>query len=688
MNRKYKIFFVICNLLFLYLISSDISTFSQELESDNTLVNDSTNYELRPRFGLFSHYNFNFHFASFSKLPGVAGCCPKYTFGFGTGFEFGGLIEYPWDEKLHLSLRIGYSNYDGLLSEEEFKTIIIDGKSSQAAIEHSIKTNYGTIGVEPMAGYYFIPNLITYAGFRFGFLANSHYIQKEKILKPSDRGTFVDGTRERNLSFGEIPEASSFQFGIKLGAGYNFPLNKQNSLIAAPELFITINATPIVKGISWFVHSIHGGIAIKYKEPPPPPPPPAPPPSPPFPEPDLPPPPPSLDASVTMVKIDSLGNAEKNFNIKIEDFVSLNLRPLLTYVFFDSMSADISNKYKMLKRNETDAFSMTKLQNLGPIETYYQVLNIIGKRMRENPQAVIKITGCNSNTGDERNNRDLSRSRAEKIRNYLRDVWDIDGTRMPIDVRNLPAKPTRDDEPGGSEENRRVEIASDDFRITEPVVTIDTLRIISSYHLRFITEARTPIGIKNWTVHASFDGKELINFAGEGNPKKELDWKLNDKTPNYPRTAGNIFYSMKVTDSLGQSTESTKNRLPIEQLTIDRKRLERIKDKEFEYYSLILFDFGKHELRAEHRKVIDFIKDRSNDKSKIYIRGYTDAMGDETINKRLSERRARTVADKLKLRNAIVEGIGEDELLYDNTTPEGRFYCRTVQIIIETPIDD
>jgi len=259
---------------------------------------------------------------------------------------------------------------------------------------------------------------------------------------------------------------------------------------------------------------------------------------------------------------------------------------------------------------------------------------------------------------------------------------------MPIDVRNLPAKPTRDDEPGGSEENRRVEITSDDFRITEPVVTIDTLRIISSYGLRFLTEARTSVGIKNWSVNATFDGNELVNFAGEGNPKRELDWILSDKTPNYPRTAGNIFYSMKVTDSLGQSTESAKNRLPIEQLTIDRKRLERIKDKEFEYYSLILFDFGKHDLRAEHRKVLDFIKDRSNDKSKIYIRGYTDAMGDETVNKRLSERRARTVADRLKLRNAIVEGIGEDELLYDNTTPEGRFYCRTVQIIIETPIDD
>jgi outer membrane protein OmpA-like peptidoglycan-associated protein len=86
--------------------------------------------------------------------------------------------------------------------------------------------------------------------------------------------------------------------------------------------------------------------------------------------------------------------------------------------------------------------------------------------------------------------------------------------------------------------------------------------------------------------------------------------------------------------------------------------------------------------------VVDFIKDRSNDKSQIYVRGYTDAMGDDDVNKRLSQRRAKSVADRLKLKNAIVEGIGEDLLLYSNDTPEGRFYCRTVQIIIETPIDD
>ena len=110
-------------------------------------------------------------------------------------------------------------------------------------------------------------------------------------------------------------------------------------------------------------------------------------------------------------------------------------------------------------------------------------------------------------------------------------------------------------------------------------------------------------------------------------------------------------------------------------------------DKEFEYYSLILFDYGKSELGSEHRKVVDFIKQRISQDSKVFIYGFTDSMGDENINRRISDNRAISVLKRLNINsNVTVEGKGESELLYDNDTPEGRFYCRTVTINIETPV--
>jgi hypothetical protein len=36
--------------------------------------------------------------------------------------------------------------------------------------------------------------------------------------------------------------------------------------------------------------------------------------------------------------------------------------------------------------------------------------------------------------------------------------------------------------------------------------------------------------------------------------------------------------------------------------------------------------------------------------------------------------------------NSEVLGLGKDILLYNNDIPEGRFYCRTVNITVETPI--
>jgi hypothetical protein len=34
----------------------------------------------------------------------------------------------------------------------------------------------------------------------------------------------------------------------------------------------------------------------------------------------------------------------------------------------------------------------------------------------------------------------------------------------------------------------------------------------------------------------------------------------------------------------------------------------------------------------------------------------------------------------------VTNAVGSDRLIYDNNIPQGRGYCRTVQITIETPV--
>ncbi len=664
--------------IILFLAALNITTTEAQLDS----------FELQPRYGGLLHYNLNLHSSSFSKLPGVPSCCPEFTSGFGSGFSFGGLFDYPLDYDLMLNFRLIYGTYGGSFEELEPEIVLIDGFETQGKFKHELDASIGAITGEFMAGYRLWRDLFAHAGFKTGFMLNADYDQIETVAEPSDRGTFGNGRSYRNDTSGSIDEASAFQFGINAGVSYELPLNKDRYLLLVPELYYSFMFTPVVSGYDWFIHTIRAGVAVKYRTPPPPPPPPPPPANPPFPGFRPPKEPPTLTIAIEAMEIDSNGTGDHNFSIRIEDFVSLNMRPLLNYVFFDSNSAAMPPRYKRLNPDDTYAFDQSELKEKRAMETYYHVLNIYGRRLRDNPDTKVTLYGCNAHTGAEKGNLELSRNRAETVRDYLRDVWGIEEERLNVRWRNLPDNYSNTEEEEGREENRRVEILTNDFELSEPVITIDTMRVLSASKIRFMTEVESEVGIRDWKVVAMQDRKELIAWEGEGIPPEDLYWEVNNESASAPLKGGLVYYYMTVTDNLGQIATTQKHRMPIEQLTVDRKRLERRQDKEFEYYRLILFDYGRSSLGSEHRKVVDIVRDRVTEDAKVFIYGHTDSMGEEEINQKISQRRADAVARRLNIRDAIVEGVGESDLLYDNSLPEGRFYCRTVMITIETPVVD
>jgi outer membrane protein OmpA-like peptidoglycan-associated protein len=101
------------------------------------------------------------------------------------------------------------------------------------------------------------------------------------------------------------------------------------------------------------------------------------------------------------------------------------------------------------------------------------------------------------------------------------------------------------------------------------------------------------------------------------------------------------------------------------------------------------FDFNKAVVRkaddAEMQKAIDFINKYPG--SKIEVAGYTDNIGTQKYNQGLSERRAAAVKDYL-VKHGIdgsriqTSGHGESDPIADNSTEEGRFKNRRVEIQI------
>ncbi|GAB5466022.1 MAG: hypothetical protein Kapaf2KO_14580 [Candidatus Kapaibacteriales bacterium] len=653
-------------------------------QTDNQISIPSDTNRLKTKVGVFGSYGPNLNFSDFSGLPGVPSCCPGFEFTFSSGFEFGGLIEIPLDTLTSIGVR-GYY-YGTLTNYEKVETnqVIIDNQIQDIVSTHFLETDYGYLGINALYGYRLWKELNLWGGVDFQVPINSSYTGYEQIT--SEQGTFGDGRRINNESSGTI-DNPRIKIGLNTIASYDLPLEKRPGLFLSP--FVSLAYYPIgpVSDTQWTDMLIRGGIALKYRKPPLPPPPPPPPARPPFPiladakE------PPSIIADLEIVQIDTIGNEKKELEVKIEDFVSFNMRPLLNYVFFEENSSNLPDRYISLNTSQVREFGINQLSKADDLQTYYNVLNIVGDRLRSDLDIDITITGHISNDSIEKGQRELASQRAESVKKYLVDNWYIDPSRITLKSRGLPQEASRTDTLPGHQENRRVEITSSNPDLFSPVLTNDTIRSISKTSLKLLPTYSSDIKVKNWSIFALQGSDTLFQKSGYDIPPSQIEWDINNNTSSL-KDGNPIICYFSITDQIGNVATSKSQIVSIEQLTVDRKRLERKADKEFEYYSLILFDYGKTSLNKEHRATVDFVKSRIEPEDFVKIEGFSDSMGEEEINQKIALKRAKSVENRLRHRKAETVGIGENRLLFDNSLPEGRFYCRTVKITVESEVKD
>lgn len=698
----------------------------------NAHSQDEMNYN--PKYGVYIHYNLNSHKADFVRLPGIPNCCPNFETGDGTGMTIGALAEFPLSELFTLGLRAGYTTLDGLLLWKEGTTVITNGIAEAGEFEHHLEAYIGNLGFEALLGINLIKNLTLHIGMRAGFNLSKTFEQSEQISKPATGATFLDSlgndthSRIRNQFSGDIPDAVGFQlFGIG-GISYDLPLNTKGTLIVSPEIFYSYNFTNVVKDSTWSINTLRFGAAFKYQ-----------------PQdvvtdfrtietidtirktsPDvaaekviigkpvvtqnkeekgnkittietyrrtdtlLIPKIFRLSADISAIGVDSTGKEIQNPKFIVEEFISNRLDPLLNYIFFESNSSVLQAKYKRLTKLEAVNFSVEKeLYSESTLGIYYNILNIIGSRLNKYPEAKLRLVGCNSGIEPEKGNKQLSKSRAEAVKQYLVDTWEINPDMIKIEAKDLPDKPsTPIEETDKMQENMRVEIYSDKYEILSPVFTTDTIRAVNPPTVRFRPEIDAEAGLKEWKVTA-YQNPEFINYQASGGMEaipNQLDWVFANDQKTIPRQQKMLNYKVEVKDTKGKAAQSDEKKLPVEVITIEKKRTDRIGDMEIDKFSLILFDFDKSDIAGGNKKITDFIKSRIKPESSMEILGYTDRTGDDIYNKSLSLRRSETTKLSIGRADAGAVGIGEEELLYDNDIPEGRFYCRTVNIIVKTPV--
>ncbi len=671
--------------------------------------------------GGFAGYGVNTHMSNFKALPAIPCCSPGFDEGSGSGLSAGLLAGYQLTHSSSVQLRVGYASLHGSLVRDELigNTLVLrtgapfDTTTADIITQHSIDATLHTVFLEPAFVWSPLPRLGVHIGVSGAWLFVAEFRQKEELQSPSTVVFTGSDSRIRNEASGDLPGAASVLLHAVAGVSYDFPISAHATL--APEIRWRAPLNSIAD-VDWQVGALTVGVALKVD----------------MAEPELMQirrdtvfqrdtvqqvvagintehihlvdtkehieeermaslvvqtltrseqyrrdvPAPSPHARLAIVGVASTGERTDAPVIIIEETQAQESFPLLPYVFFQRDAADVADSYQH-QIQAVGEFDTTHL-HFSALAVYDDMLNILAERMMRFPESRIVITGCKS---DDESDNTLPQRRAKDVQRYLTSVGGIEAKRIAIQARGLPASPSNTSTADGRDENRRAEITASDPRLLAPIVLRTVERVLTPPELECLPEilSAEPAAWRV-TVRAEASGTLLVDTAAAGTPPP-IRLKP-DGTRLMHDTA--VVGVLTVTQN-NSSSVIAESRLPLRQLTIARRRNDST-NIEIERFALVLFDYNSTGIDAANEQILEHVRSRIQPQSRVRIIGYTDRTGEGEYNQKLADRRCREVRRLLGFADAETEAIGSSRLLFDNGTPHGRMYSRTVHIVIETPV--
>jgi outer membrane protein OmpA-like peptidoglycan-associated protein len=700
-----------------------------------------TNTTSPVRIGITAGYALNRQTADFLAFEGFSPfdfradggiLPPNFREGAGSGIFAGVLASFPFTDALSLSLRGVFSQHNSALSTKEVtgtRTRTGGEVDTTSYFLHTLTASLPSLGVEALLQWnLFGTGVNLQAGLRGAYLlAPTYSYEQVPIFPAGGQGGFTPTFNRVRKPFPDnsaILQANPLQIHALAGIGYDIPLGEK--LRITPELFYAFALTNALRSnaaqpnasSTWALHQFRGGVSVTLPLPEPPPPV------------IPPPPPPEIVKPAPILVINAFGVSEnigqnssqnsaqnptsetESVLLRIEQTISRSVFPLLPYIFFDGIgSMTLPERYATLKSEETSAFRESKLSSayeLVPKEhSYYHVLNIIGERLQRLPKATLSIHGCTDGFTAERDKAEVAKVRARVVMRYLRDVWKIDESRLKLIENTLqpspPSIPLSETEKQA--ENRRVELRSDTPAILANITLIDTVRRVSPPTVRFRTDVQNLDTMRSWNVSVRQSGRLVKEFAGKGMVPKTLEWRVDEReladmhvneetSAQKASVISPLEYTLTCVDTSGEARTSVQKTIAIETRTEEKNSKRTLTSTFFagklvERFNLILFGFAKSDITAEQTPMMNLMKTRITPRSMVRVDGFTDRTGDAEFNRKLSLQRALGVAQALgftaEQQTSNVTGYGSSLELYNNDLPEGRFYSRTVRVIVETP---
>lgn len=659
---------------------------------------------------------------------------PQTPFGSGTGDHvmFGGEVSAPMqtlfgvqpssDGELWGGIRFGFDVFNSVMRASEPTTIIVGGVPVPGTFVTTLTARFAQYSAEPFLNFnpVAVPRLQMRIGAKVGNMYTGTFTQSERI-DGAPGATYVGSGQERLVYNTTIPNVNKLQVAVTGGLGYSFPIGRRFAVI--PEISYQFPVTGLTSDQSWLSHFFRIGATLQVT---------------------LPTSkrvvrdttverdtilkfeiglekeivellrtstkrsatdldntrfehvvvneryvnrlPKSRQSNASRIKlyvnkIDADSVVTNVSVLRCEEVVWNNFLPLLNYVFFDSASSSLSGRYRQLVKSDVPKFSLQS--DLTQLETYYEILNIIGRRMRLDSTLTIELNGCVSakEQSSVPDYRTLGMQRAEVVARYIKETWDISPSRIKVRGGNIPERSSRERTHEGVEENQRVEITSSRPDFSAPLMFKDTVNQADVSRLRLNLDIEPGAAIESWSILATQGDKTILGLRGRGEPSRVIDVELDPKQLRRlakvaesvltftlvveQKGVGDIRYSVDVPLTLAMITTVSASRRP----EIDR-------------YTMMLFDFDKDVISETDMLLVKRAKERIDSDSRVTIVGSSDLSGSSEYNLALAERRARRVKDALGILTAEYRGELLSATDEQASTPEGRFHGRTVRILV------
>jgi len=631
--------------------------------------------------------------------------------------EGGVLGEFPLVGGLGIAARLG-----AMLFAPQFAYTVptsVGALDTPAQYIITASTNVIAFTIEPMLSYRLLDRLQVYAGATLAMPLVKTFSQSRSLalLEPSSdplTSAAAETARSRIQSSQTGTLQSTFIPMASVGASWEFALDKYGKTLLAPELFYSFALGNVATGLfapegsslgsaAWRMNALRVGASLRFapertvrllaeeldtqyqryddsvraaeqakKR--------------------------ALEAALKnavqaewadIVGINRDGSVLPNPSVKVEEFLASTSRHLVNVVFFAEGSAELPSRYRRLRSAERARFTVENLVEETTMQTYYHIVNIVGKRLSNTPQAKLTLIGYNDAMG-EKTDKTLGLRRAEMVKAYLVEVWGIEAKR--ITTKSGGTRQQQLTDALDAEESRCVELQATLPSILEELRFDYALRVIEPPVIRITPKLFAGAGIKQWDVEATqIVGQESRTLKSATGTSAEavitMDMQ-NARESEQPASEEPITLQLSATDTKGRDAKAPVASIPVEMVSVEKKRKAGKRDERVDTYLVFAFNLGTNIPMAENaavQRVANAIATTLKTGATVDITGYTDTRGKPEANQALSEERARAVAKLINFPAAKAQGKGST-MLHDNTTPEGRFYNRFVQVDVRTPL--